>query len=478
MSLKLNERKWHLVDDGILPYALAAMRSLWVWPLLHLWTVGMAPEIGDLLTWPAVYGLLALSTLIAQVAVFRVRADRRAMLLVAFSGLAALFLTLFFGPGHGRVAPWHLRWLAEDVFAVLTTLLATVWLWWWGLIAGRETLHYETYAGNFALGTGALGLVAIITYATHRQPLATLLGPVLAFFAVSLCTLAIASLRSARRFEREDPTFRVSRYWVITVAGVTAALLVAGLLLAQLFTPEVIRRLLDALALLTSVLARVIYWVAVAIAWVFFALFGWLLKLVRVRRESRDEEAPLQMPANLVEQLKSLDQQPAGLSPELFLILRVVAGVLIVVAVLVIFALAFRRFRTYFEEDVEEERESVLSLDLLKAQLTELFRRKVRTPAPPPFAVVAGDDPRAQIRRTYQALLGWAAQHDLARPAGMTPEEYLGLVGQAQPDHRPALALITAAYVQARYSLDPVPHAVAEETARAWELIARGDASH
>ena len=69
-----------------------------------------------------------------------------------------------------------------------------------------------------------------------------------------------------------------------------------------------------------------------------------------------------------------------------------------VVFAALIFALAFRRFRTYFEEDVEEERESVLSLDLLKAQLAELFRRKVRTPAPPPYAVTVIDDtPAGQV---------------------------------------------------------------------------------
>jgi hypothetical protein len=55
----------------------------------------------------------------------------------------------------------------------------------------------------------------------------------------------------------------------------------------------------------------------------------------------------------------------------------------------------------------------------------------------------------------------------------VTPEEYLQLVSQSLPDHGTSLALITAAYVQARYSAEPVPPAVAQETARAWEQIAR-----
>jgi hypothetical protein len=53
----------------------------------------------------------------------------------------------------------------------------------------------------------------------------------------------------------------------------------------------------------------------------------------------------------------------------------------------------------------------------------------------------------------------------------VTPEEYLQLASQTLPDHCAALALITAAYVQARYSAEPVPPAVAQETARAWAQI-------
>ena len=63
---------------------------------------------------------------------------------------------------------------------------------------GTRMPNYDSYAGGFAQGTFGLGLAAVVAYATRVVPLNTLLGPALAFFAVGLMTLAIASLRGCR----------------------------------------------------------------------------------------------------------------------------------------------------------------------------------------------------------------------------------------------------------------------------------------
>jgi hypothetical protein len=491
MRWTLIDRKWHPVDDGVLPYALAAMRSLWVWSLLRLWSAGMAPGQAGLPTWPVVFGLLAVSTAVAQFAAFCVSKipgrgwpERRGGLskipgrgLVAFCGLVAVALALYLGLEGTRPALWDWRWLmalTRDPLWLVVTLLIAVWLWWWGVLAGRETIYYDTYAGNFALGTTMLGLAAVVSYATRIVPPGKLLGPALAFFAVSLATLAIASLRNARRYERDrsDSTFRVSRYWLATVGGVVVALLVVGLLLAQVFTPDVVRRLLAVASPLLDLLARALYWILLALAWVIFTLLDGLARLVRFRPGTEGEPPKIQMPPNFAEQLKDLETHPVGLAPGVYLALRIVAGLLIVGVILLIFALAFRRFRTYFEEDVEEVRESVLTLDLLKMQLAQIFRRKHQALEPPPFVVVVGDDSRARIRRTYQALLARAAAQGLPRPPGMTPEEYLHFVGQTLSDRSTALATITSAYMHARYSSEQIAPAVADEAARAWEQVA------
>jgi hypothetical protein len=483
MRWTLIDRKWHPVDDGILPLALAAMRALWVWPLLHLWSAGLMPGEDDPIAWPLLFALLAVSTAIAQFAAFRMQWARRGALariadrgLVAVSGLVAVILTLYASTGQPPL--WNSGWLdalAQNPGRSVSTLLVAVWLWWWGVLAGRHTIYYDTYASNFALGTFGLGMTAVFSFGTGVVPLSALLGPALAFFAVSLVTLAVASLRAAQRFEREhaDPTFRVSRYWLATIVGVVVVLLVSSLLVAQLITPDIVRRILALASPVLDLVAQVLWWVLMVVAWVVFTVLEGLARLVRSSREAQAEPLKMQPLPDFAAQLKDLPTHPVGVAPGAYQALRMLAGLLLAGIILLIFALAFRRFRTFFEDDVIEVRDSVLTLDLLKAQVAQLFRRTNHPPQPPPFANLTGDDPRACVRRTYQAMLAWMATRDLARAPGITPEEYLQLVSQTLPEHSASLALITAAYVRARYSAELVPAAVAQETARAWEQIAR-----
>lgn len=482
MRWTLIERPWHPVDDGILPYALALMRSLWVWAWLRL--INVLPDAGDygLLSWPAVFGLLAASTAIAQIASYAGQANRRhawtergGQALVAVSGLLAVAMTVYAVLGV-QPTPADWRWLAaplDDPLRSIPTLLIATWLWWWGVLAGRYTIFYETYANNFALGMAGLGLAAALGLALGRAPLGLLLGPALLFVAVSLITLAVASLRAARRHEREhfDPTFRVSRYWLATIVGVVVVLLAMGLLVVQLLTPDLVRRILAALSPALDLLAQALWYVLMVVTWVIFTVLSPLYRLLSKRGEGEGESFKMPSLPDLNAQLKEVETHPAAVSPVLYQVLRIGGAILVVGIVILIFALAFKRFRSLHEEDVVEVRESVLSLDLLKAQIQELLWRRRPTPHAPPFVDVAGDDPTARVRRLYQALLAWAAGQDLPRAPGMTVEEYRRFLAAVWPDCSRPLAALTSAYLQARYSAEPIPLSVADEAARAWETI-------
>jgi hypothetical protein len=216
----------------------------------------MAPGQASLLSWFVVFGLLAGGTAVAQFATFRMLPGIRSPSgrwagrgLVAVSTLTALVLTLYLSLGRGNGALWDVRWLdglRANGFAAITILSIAVWLWWWGLMAGRSPLHYRSYAGNFALGIAGLGMAALLSYATLKTPPGALLGAILAFFAVSLITLAAVSLRGAQRFERErsNSTPAIGRYWLVSIGGVVVVLLGIGLLLVQLFTPDTLRQVL------------------------------------------------------------------------------------------------------------------------------------------------------------------------------------------------------------------------------------------
>ena len=472
------ERKWHVVDDGVLPYALTLMRAAWLTPLLHFVWRGlflyppMPGALADPFPWFVLCGLLALSMVVTQVAAHRIRSDRGAAVLTAVTGLLVVMLALYvvLASGWSFVDLAWLAHVADYPFHTALVLLVTVGLWWWGMVTGRETLFYESYAANFGLGVGGLALAAVCSRLADIITLDDLLGPALGFFAISLTTLAVASLRNTRRLERErqDPSFSVSRDWLVTVAIVIVAVLVLGLILAQLFSPQVIRRLQEVAELVLAVFARLIFYLAVAIAWVFFKFVD--VTGINLQPNSKDDAEPrfqLRLPEP-DDQLRDTGVPPPGLSPEWYLILRILGGLVIVAVVVVIFVLAFRRFRAFFEEDVEEIRESVLSLDLLKEQLADLWsRRRPSPPAPPPFILVEGEDPVAAIRRAYQTLLAWAASQGHPRGPGVTPSAYADLLGLRFPAQAAAITELTGLYLEARYSASTLTSAHAQQAAAA-----------
>jgi hypothetical protein len=150
-----------------------------------------------------------------------------------------------------------------------------------------------------------------------------------------------------------------------------------------------------------------------------------------------------------------------------------VAGALAIAAVAVLFVLAVRRYQAIAEDDVAETHEGILSIDLLKAQLAGLLRRRSRAQAGPPYLALTGEDAATRVRRTYQQLLQWAAARGHERAAGMTPGGFCDLLAAVYPAHAASFMTITATYAQARYSAVPLSSGDAERAAAEWERILR-----
>jgi Domain of unknown function (DUF4129) len=479
-------RAWRWIDDGFLPSALALMRATWIWLLIHVWSALMQPERGDMLPPLLIAGLLLGGTLATQLTAPQVaplpgQRARRAgpgLLLVAGGGLFGVALALYVAFGS-NYAPWDMRWFAALFSIPLATLLTVVmatWLWTWGVLAGRARLYYDVYAHNFALGVGGLALAVALAYGTGIIPAVQAVMCALLFFALGLGILAIASVQSTRQIERRrsEQSFKLSRFWLGMVAAVIGALLLAGLLLAQLFTPGVVGHILAGLGLVVDLLAHVLLLLVYAITYPLFMLFDLIRRLIGPVG-GKAKLPQITPPAALADQFKDIQQAPAAVSPGLYLALRIIAGLLVAAVVVIVFALAYRRLHTLTlnegEEEVDETRELILSTGLLKAQLAQLFAGGRDGAHGRPFVIVAGDDPAAQVRRTYQALLGWAAAQGLPRQPGVTPAEYAVLLSHARPADADAIAAITRVYLEARYAASPMSPAGAERAALAWQEI-------
>jgi hypothetical protein len=198
-------------------------------------------------------------------------------------------------------------------------------------------------------------------------------------------------------------------------------------------------------------------------------LLAWLAGLLTMRplQGQMPELMPPPGPADPLGQLA--DQAGAPVDPT---ILWSAASVLVIAAIVLLFVLAVRRYRTVAEDDVAETHEGILTIDLLKAQLAELLRRRRRTAkGPAPYLALAGDDPATRVRRTYQQLLAWAAANGHTRAPGMTPDDYRDLLAAAYPAQGADFAAITAAYTLARYSPSLLPDADADRAMSAWQQI-------
>ena len=473
----LTTRRWNGLDDGVLTYALAALRSLWVWPIVYLVSRALFAGESDLLAPLAVFGLLAGGTLAAQGAGLFIE-GRRAALVVALAGLVAVAFVLYLSVGRESAPFWNVRWLGAVMAnpgRALLTLAPAVWLWWWGLMAGRDRVQHDDLARDFAVGLVALVAVVAISAATQLMAPNMMLMILLAYLALGLFMLALATIQDTRRYEsaRAGDDLSLARHWWVTVGAIIATLLVVALLLSQFFMPDTLDSLAAGVRTILALLGQVVYWLILIVTYPIFMVLEWLAGLLPVQPEEGEPLPQLSALPNFADQIAELAEKGPPVTPISQTPFWIVGGVLAAVVIVVIFVLAFRRFRTTAEDDVAEAHESILSLDLLKAQLAQLLRRKdaSNSDEPEPFAALNGDDPRMRIRHIYQALLVWSTEQGVVRPPGMTPSRYQTLLNSAFPDHDEQFEAITAAYDLARYGAAPVPEESALAVVSAWQEI-------
>jgi hypothetical protein len=488
----LSRRRWHVLDDGILAYGLALLRTLWLWPLLHLTALSIDPDGRDFLAPWLILGLLAGGTLVAQIVshwgsdsqpathtssrVGRTSARPSNIvggLLAGLCGLAAVLAAVYFALGAGQALPTlaHLpSALAQQPGRAFTTLVLAAGLWWWGLRAGSESITYGTLSRNFLIGLVGLLFVLGLNAAAQLIVRAALLGLLLTYLAVGLFLLALASIQATRLYERVygEHDLSLPSHWWATVGAVVAVLLFAALVLSWLFVPETLGSLAAAVALVLALLGQVIVWLIMIVSYPVIMLLAWLAGLLTMR-PFEGQVPELMPPPAASDPLSQLaDQAGAPVDPTIW---WSAAGVLAIAAIVLLFVLAVRRHRSVAEDDVAETHEGILTIDLLKAQLAELLRRRRTAVRPAPYLTLAGDDPATRVRRTYQQLLAWAAANGHARAPAMTPDGYRDVLTAAYPAQGADFAAITAAYTVARYSPGLVPDADAERAVSAWQQI-------
>jgi Domain of unknown function (DUF4129) len=458
-------RTWNWIDDGVLPYGLAALRATWIWTLLWLWARLIVPPRPELASPWMVVLLLVVSTMVAQVASFRLQGIGGAILVVS-GGLIAVAVTVFGLFGFA---------LTDDIFAMLFVLVVAAWCWRWGILAGSEALTFETCLNNFVYGIVALVFGVMVTILAHANLLREFVFLILLYFAIGLGMLALASVREAQAYDgtARGGMFGLSRYWLGTVATVVGILLVVGFVIGGVFDPTWTQQVMRAAATAYEALAQIILIVAVVVVFVFLAVVEFIAQLLQIK--SLDLPLPnFDVILRLVQFAPQPSDSGGDIPPWLYVLARIGAAALIIGLLIALFAYAFRRFRRQRVERTGETHESVLTLGLLQEQLRKLFQRaEAGHAAPAPYVEIQGDEPRAQIRRIYQQLLALAAERGVKRMAGQTPTEFARALQVSLRLASEPLGIITGAYMQARYDAAAVTHQDAERVAQAWQELSR-----
>ncbi len=488
--------EWSSVEGLLLPLVVAVMRLCWVWPWMMLFQGFLSPSVDGplmpplmLIALPIVSFSLArwsMPTLAERRDRWRANEIRRH---IATAGFGVLLFMLWLRFLSHDFALWDLRWLPAagyeliywsavpiEVPGAVLFLLLGILLWLRGALDGRGQFHHEEIWRAFLWGGAALALFAWIIPEAGQPP--GLFGLMMLFAAAGLAGLGIANLRKASGWRRSARVgkMRPNRSWLVGVGVTIGVLLGVALLIGLIIQPEDAAILWRVLGMVWSVVATVLVWIATAIAYPIFIVVEYLIRLFRslFGDRSQDQEAqPIATPPPQ-EPFPEPPERAVEAVPEPY---RWVALLAIAAGVFIIFMLALRLMRSRSPTEVDEVRESVLTANLLQAQLAELWGRlRARfgpgAEEPDPYLSLAGEvDTRLLIRSIYRRLLSLAQSRAPARLRSESPYRYGDrLADQPDFDQR-AVGTITAAYNEARYGEEPPSQQTAEEAQRAWQRL-------
>jgi len=354
--------------------------------------------------------------------------------------------------------------------AQLVTVLISALLWYRGIAI--DWTDSSALWKSFSLGVVVLGAMLLLDLGSLAGMAAVdLRVSTLAFLVSGMLAMALVSaaeMLSLQRARGRDAPF-LNRYWLASAGSVVLATLVAGWLLTQIVSPQaaadVFRAVGGVIGALLDMVSTVIVWIAYAAMWILWPLIMALRDMLGEGELGTPEEggAP-ESPFG------DVPIEPRAVPPAVQDILRIVAVVAVVAGIALAFYLADRRRRRR-QADEAEQRESILSMGLLRAQWQDWRRRRRRGAGARFLSLEGEEEARRAVRALYQRLLTRAEAVGLPRSPGETAIAY----GRGLECNLPAagadLRTLTEAYQVARYApRPPTPEQVAAAQ-RAWEHL-------
>jgi hypothetical protein len=458
------------------------MDACWIYIVAWLFSSVVLSSVAIFLVpQPLVLALLELGGLALAVYLIRRKqvGDLTLRIVLGAVGVAAaLLIALSHIPLDS--ARFNLTYFVPFFFVFLLAL----GMWVLGGFLANDPHSFDRSYFHFRLGISAIAASILLATLLAGGNIQTfwqqLWGAVLVFFGAGLYALALGN-REVVRQETGDARLP---YWGRALAASVGIVLVLGVLAQALGAGDIVSGIRNTIVMVLGVLGGILFLILLLILWP--------LSLCGINIQGDTYRVPVVVPTpgpDPFQPLREFQEQNQGYNPinipvewQAFFI--VLAGVLVVAAVLYLVLRALGGYRRRNAELFEEEHERFGSWELLwsqvRAWLDRIFRR-FRKPEVEPvpaqeddLAVLAGRPDMAgtlTIRQIYARLLRTARNAGYPRSPQQTPSEYLRVLSRALPDLRSDLETITAAYLEARYSPYPASTLAVNSANEAWRRV-------
>jgi hypothetical protein len=354
----------------------------------------------------------------------------------------------------------HLGSIAEEILVLFLGFM----VWFQALGIPAQAADTRAIARHFQVGV--LILVAALLAAFWFP--AQMTDLVVAYFGFGLLAVALTRIEEVARTDSGGAApFNLK--WVMTLAS---TLLVAGvttLLTTRAFTVETTRWLLRPFVTLVNIILFVLTALASLLIAQIWPLIQWLLGFLSLEeKEQTMEEVGEFAPLDLQKEMSD----PSPLIQELAKALGVILLVALILVALWLVVRSFRRWQMHQYATPGGVRNTVSSDGTVAEDLKEFLHdqwQRMRGAAD--LRRLLRRDGTGSARAIYANMLALLAAANRPRRPEQTPYEFVPIAEEVLPARQAEIAVLTEAYVRARYGEVTIS---AEELARvqeAWERI-------
>jgi hypothetical protein len=359
--------------------------------------------------------------------------------------------TSFRDPAWLNSIPHGFSLIFTSFDSALLILLSSLVLWWFGRRLAYTKADFSAAVAEFQFGLGILIIVFFCAYELKLDQSSSI--PVtLTFFALALLGISLSHARDSNSW----PSSWQQGNWSTMLIVSIIIILLLGLLISLIFTPDLINRFLKALGWVWSQIDRFI---------------GFLASLFP---QQNGEEIPLpSIPSGGGPDEGGGVKFPEWLLPGIRLAWEILAAGVVLFAIYRVTSQIFGWMRRRGNSGGEvESLKGAFKLDFLnwlKRILYKIFRIKANSS---PKGKSSSIPPEiASVRQLYSQFLHWAAEKGYPRPKSQTPNEYEYVLGGVIPENQEDLDFITREYVNARYGSELPTEIEVSQLKQKWQEL-------